>query len=85
MANQDDLETLKIQETESNPNETSSFSETKVQENYEQIPLNYPHREQSHQHQHINRGMTKKQKALIIGFTVFMPINVVILENFVKN
>lgn len=55
-------------------------------EYYVQVPTDGPALEpnpQHHGHRH-HHGMSKSQEKFIVFFTIFMPINVLILEYFVE-
>ena len=80
MSHKEDLETLQTLETVSNTNETNPI---KKEENISQdsalgleaVP---------HNHKHHRHGMRNNQMNFLVPFTIFMPINVLILEYYVK-
>ena len=75
-----DLETQNTAVTTPNTYEPVSQGTNQV---YAQ-PSNFqPLDQHDHPHPHKHRTMNQTQKRLIVGFTIFMPINVLILEYFV--
>lgn len=75
-----DLETQNTAGTTPNTYEAVSQGTTQVYAH----PSNFqPLGQHDHPHPHKHRTMNSTQKRLIVGFTVFMPINVLILEYFV--
>jgi len=80
---QGDLETNQNSETAATSN--GNFSQTNTQGNYSQVPSDHSNCESHPQSQpHKHRGMNQNQQNFIVAFTVFMPINVLIMEYFVK-
>lgn len=83
---------IETKNTETKPkiNESNQVSEDSQQflsekPTYYSPPPQDPHHGHHHGHSHHHRGMSPKQKILIIGFTIFMPVNVLILEYFVSS